>query len=94
MGFAKSSIANTFKAQGLIILANYAFTCWSLMRQNPAEQEPIRDTFIEPVPDHEGVLVVAETDHSSISSSGADETVTYCSIFMYSTILILAEFRN
>lgn len=41
MGFAKSTIGNTIKAQGLIILANYIFTCWSLIRQNPAEQEPI-----------------------------------------------------
>ena len=63
MGFAKSTITNTLKAQGLIILANYAFTCWSLIRQNPAEQEPIRDTCSEPhLDDHEDILVVADSD--------------------------------
>jgi hypothetical protein len=38
MGFGSSTIANTLKAQGLIILANYIFTCLSLATQNPSQE--------------------------------------------------------
>ena len=55
MGFSSSTIANTLKAQALITLANYAFTCWTLITQNPAEQEPIRSNIRKAAPADERV---------------------------------------